>query len=669
MRIIVDLAAWRGPRLVLAVAVAAVAVLAFAVGGFAGETEGDQAETYPLVTYESTVSGVSSPMHMAEAPDGSGRLFIVNNSGLIYVAIDGIVVDEPFLDITDLVEDQYDESGLFSIAFHPRFSENGLFFVAFTGIDQTNSVMRFSVPAGEPNRADRQSGQPVLAIPDAIPKYHNGGGLAFGLDGYLYTTIGDDTNEENPQDLMAWHGKMLRIDPLTGPVPDGQPAYRIPPDNPFVDRDDALPEIWAYGLRNPWRFSFDRETGDLYIADVGQSTWEEVNFQPHNSPGGENYGWPIMEAGHCFSPQEGCDQSGLTLPVAEYSHDEGCAVIGGYVYRGMESLDLFGKYLFADLCSGQIWTLEPNIDGAWQQELLDESSLTITSFAEDQAGELYVVAFEGGGVRRIVSGDHIPVDWPAFQETWARSDQPVAEGDAVRSWIWGPRENREIRVERYDNSPGGARTVVYLDKSRMEVSSPDGDANSPWYVTNGLLVSEMIVGRVQLGDGVFEEREPAMVNVAGDASDPTGPVYASFRSLLDVPPLPFDRPIIQRLSRDGGVTQDDQLATHGIQIEWIDTVTNHAIAGPFWEFMNSQGLIVEDGVLQTGPIFPDPVFATGRPITEPYWATVSVGGTMKDVLVQCFERRCLTYTPDNPTGWQVEAGNVGQHYRVWRYGL
>jgi glucose/arabinose dehydrogenase len=618
------------------------------------------------ITFEAVVGGVSGPMQMVEVPDGSGRMVVVNKAGSIHLAIDGQVQEQPFLDITDIVNDEYDESGLFSIAFHPQYTENGLFFVAFTGEDQTNAVWRFQV-SEDPNRADRESGVSVLTAPDEVPKYHNGGGLAFGPDSYLYITIGDDTIEENPQNLLDLHGKLLRIDPSTGPVPPGEPAYASPPDNPFVERDDARPEIWAYGLRNPWRFSFDRETNDLYIADVGQVSWEEINVQQADSPGGENYGWPIMEGNHCFEPPEGCDPAGLVLPVAEYSHEEGCAVIGGYVYRGTASPALYGKYLFADICSGSLWGLERDEQGAWSRELLADTDLTITSFSQDAAGEVYVTTFENGAVRRIVAGEHEAVEYPQFESTWARSDQPVASGAVARTWIWGPWETREIRVERYDNSPQGVRTVVYFDKSRMEISDPGGDQSSPWYVTNGLLVSEMIVGRVQIGDNLFEPREPAQVNVAGDQGDPDGPTYASFSGLLQAPPLPFDQPIIQQIASDGSVSSDDSLASYGVMIEHVDAVTGHAIAGPFWQFMTSSGPILVDGQLQEGTLFPDPVFATGRPITEPYWAEVAVGGIEQLVLVQCFERRCLTYTPDNPAGWQVEAGNVGRHYYEWRY--
>ncbi|MFW6075725.1 MAG: PQQ-dependent sugar dehydrogenase, partial [Chloroflexota bacterium] len=605
--------------------------------------------------------------HVAEPPDGSDRFFIVNKTGLIRIVVDGEVLPEPFLDISGDVISEHAESGLLSIEFHPGYADNGLFFVAFTSTEGANVVMRYEASANDPNRADPESGQLVIAVPDENPEYHNGGGLAFGPDGYLYIGTGDDTDEGNPQDLQALQGKMLRIDPLTGPVEAGERPYGIPEDNPFIDDPDARPEIWAYGLRNPWRFSFDSQTGDLYIADVGQSTWEEINVQPHDSPGGENYGWPIMEASDCFRPAEGCDQSGLTLPVAEYSHAEGCAVIGGHVYRGKASPALDGMYLFADLCSGNLWGLRQDA-GEWDMTLLAETGVSITSFGVDHAGEIYATTFEDGALRKVVASERLPDEAPAFQSTWARSDGPVASGDVARTWIWGPYEERDVRIEPHEEAPDGVRTVVYFDKSRMEITDPDGDATSPWYVTNGLLVTEMISGELQVGDGAFETREPAAVNVAGDPDDFEGPTYATFTDLLDQPPLPFDQPVIQQVSRDGTVTSDDALAGYGITVESIDDVTGHAIAGPFWEFMNSEGPIQVDGEIQSGPIFPDPVFATGRPVTEPYWADVAVGGTEKEVLVQCFERRCLTYTPDNPEGWRVEAGNVGRHYETWRYG-
>jgi hypothetical protein len=202
----------------------------------------------------------------------------------------------------------------------------------------------------------------------------------------------------------------------------------------------------------------------------------------------------------------------------------------------------------------------------------------------------------------------------------------------------------------------------------MEVSQPAGDATSPWYVTNGLLVVELITGRMQFGDATFEQRRPSSINVAGDLDDLAAPTYASFITLLEVR-VDQPEPAIDRVvRRNGTVYNDPRLAAYGVGATSYSAVTQHWIAAPFWEFMNAGGLVYQDDVLTNAPLFPDPYYATGHPIAEAYWAYVTVGGVPRDVLIQCFERRCLTFTPDNPTGWQVEAGNVGQHYFRWRYG-
>ena len=252
-------------------------------------------------------------------------------------------------------------------------------------------------------------------------------------------------------------------------------------------------------------------------------------------------------------------------------------------------------------------------------------------------------------------------------DAWARTDLPVAEGMVSRTWMWGPDALTGVMVEHYDESVGGTRPVQYFDKTRMEVTDPSADQNSHWYVTNGLLVVEMVTGMLQVGNASFEVRSPAGIGVAGDIDDADGPTYATFSSLLDAHPLPFDRPIIQTLSRSNGVGREESLAAEDIQIEFIDEVTGHSIAGPFWAFMNSTGTVYQGGEYINDKLFENPYFATGRPISEPYWSEVKVAGSLKWVLVQAFERRVLTYTPDNPDGWRVEAGNVGQHYFDWRY--
>jgi hypothetical protein len=261
-----------------------------------------------------------------------------------------------------------------------------------------------------------------------------------------------------------------------------------------------------------------------------------------------------------------------------------------------------------------------------------------------------------------------PIPFDPFQRTWARTDKPVLDGAVNRTWMWGLQTNAYLTTERYVEAPDGERTVIYFDKSRMEITDPYGDRSNPWFVTNGLLVVELITGRLQLGHDTFEQRTPAQVNVAGDGGDPTGPTYATFSALVQPYSGPQPARLIQTVDRAGTVAEDSHFATYNVgTARWVPE-TQHWIATPFWEFMNSSGPVWDGAGLATEPLFPNPFYATGYPITEPYWANVRIAGEYLDVLIQCFERRCLTYTPDNPPGWQVEAGNVGLHYYIWRYG-
>jgi hypothetical protein len=252
---------------------------------------------------------------------------------------------------------------------------------------------------------------------------------------------------------------------------------------------------------------------------------------------------------------------------------------------------------------------------------------------------------------------------PNFGSTWMREDRPVAEGRINRTWTWGYVRRSAVR-ELYD---GRQRQVIYLDKARMEINDSQGDRSSIWFVTNGLLARELITGRVQTGESLYEQRSPAQVNVAGDGNDLSGPTYATFSGLLDESPLPGGSTITQRIDRNGKLPSDDGLARHGVTAEYHVPQTNHAVASVFWSFMNSHGQVY-DGGWRNDRLFANPFYAMGYPITEAYWTHVRVGGEPKDVLVQCFERRCLTYTPGNPDGWKVEMANVGQHYHRWRYG-
>jgi glucose/arabinose dehydrogenase len=348
------------------------------------------------IALQRVTGGLSAPLGVVSA--GDARLFVVQQSGTIAVWDGTRVLPTPFLDIHNLVS-CCNERGLLGLAFHPHYATNGLFFVDYTAPNGDVTVARYSVSA-DPNRADAASGAVLLTIPHSQFANHNGGQLQFGPDGYLYIGVGDGGGAGNPsnsaQDLNQLLGKILRIDV-------DRPPYAIPASNPFASRG----EIWAYGLRNPWRFSFDRQTGDLWIADVGQNVYEEVDLQPAASAGGQNYGWRIMEGFHCFSPSTNCPSAGLTMPILEYSHASGCSITGGYRYRGARFPRLRGIYFYADYCSGTIWgATETN--GVWSSKvMLTTNKIPWSSFGEDADGELYAVEL-GGVLYQIVDPNPIP---------------------------------------------------------------------------------------------------------------------------------------------------------------------------------------------------------------------------------------------------------------------
>ena len=342
-------------------------------------------------------SGFELPVYLANAGDGSGRVFVVEKAGRIKVIKDGKTLEEPFLDIVRKVGSKGSEQGLFSVAFHPRYSENGRFFVNYTDLGGDTIISEFH-GGKDPDRADSAGERIILKIRQPASN-HNGGQLQFGPDGYLYIGTGDGGSFGDPsgngQDLDTLLAKMLRIDV------DGGGPYRIPADNPFKGVSGARPEIWAYGLRNPWRFSFDSETGDMYIADVGEGKWEEVDFQPGGSRGGQNYGWNLLEGSHKFKLPDGYDTRGLTFPVVEYSHDEGCSVTGGYVYRGKKSPGLNGTYFFSDYCTGRLWGLRKKSDDSWEWAKFLDTGLSVSSFGVDESGEIYILDYGKGGIFRI----------------------------------------------------------------------------------------------------------------------------------------------------------------------------------------------------------------------------------------------------------------------------
>lgn len=346
-------------------------------------------------------SGFSRPLYVTDAGDGSGRLFVVEQSGQIRIIADGAILPQPFLDVSDIISQSavsggYTEQGLLGLAFAPDYAESGVFYINYTDLDGGSVVARLTVSADDPNRADRASLSQLLYLGQPY-RNHNGGHMAFGPDGYLYISFGDGGSggdpQNNGQDPTTLLGTLLRLD-VTG-VAEG---YAIPADNPFADGADGRPEIWAWGLRNVWRFSFDRATGDLLIGDVGQNQWEEINFQPADSPGGENYGWNAYEASYVYSDTEPASE--VVAPVLEYDHSNGwCSVTGGYVYRGALLPGLDGYYLYGDWCTGTIWAAQPDEAGDWTTQISLESGRQISSFGEDEAGELYLVDYQGSVLR------------------------------------------------------------------------------------------------------------------------------------------------------------------------------------------------------------------------------------------------------------------------------
>ena len=347
------------------------------------------ATTFPdpnAYSWQSVASGLERPVDLQ--PDGTGRLYIVEKLGHIHLfqdAEDGQVDETPYLNIEDRVSDNGNEMGLLGLAFHPNYAQNGYFYVNYTGSDGDTFISRFQSNGGDV--VDPNSEMILLTIPQPFPN-HNGGVLVFGPDGYLYAGLGDGGAAGDPfgnaQSLDRLLGKILRID-----VDSAEP-YAIPPDNPFGD------EIWHYGLRNPWRISFDRLTGDLYIGDVGQGVWEEIDFMEAGSPGGVNFGWDYREGAHDY---EGNGPEGMIDPIAEYSHQEGgCSVTGGFVYRGSMP-EWNGVYLYGDYCTGLIWGLIRS-GNSWQNQLLFDVNQRITSFGQDEAGELYLVS-DGGEIFRF----------------------------------------------------------------------------------------------------------------------------------------------------------------------------------------------------------------------------------------------------------------------------
>ncbi|MEQ8704341.1 MAG: PQQ-dependent sugar dehydrogenase [Phaeodactylibacter sp.] len=376
----------------------------------------------PAFNLELVLQGLSQPADITHAEDD--RLFIVERNGRIRILdATGALLPQPFLDINDRVSPASGERGLLGLAFHPDYAENGYFFVNYTANSGATRIVKFQVDPANPNAADPDSEVVLFQISQPYSN-HNAGDLAFGPDGYLYIPMGDGGSGGDPQNFsqnrQSLLGKMLRID-----VDSGDP-YSIPADNPFVDDDSTLDEIWAVGLRNPWRFSFDRETGDIWIGDVGQNAWEEITFQPAGSEGGENYGWRCYEGFETYNTS-GCEPEGAyTPPIHTYAtgSSDGCSVTGGFVYRGSAFPAMYGKYLYADFCSGKVWMLEKDFAGNWvNTEIFDGPGGEYATFGQDSEGELYLAELINGRLHRV-------------EATCNQSPAaPIISGDAI---ICGP---------------------------------------------------------------------------------------------------------------------------------------------------------------------------------------------------------------------------------------
>lgn len=389
-------------RLTLAIGCFLCAALAFSfattqVRAFRPSPPDPSASDWPALTLRLVASGFQYPVHITHAGDNTGRLFIVEQGGSVRIIKNGVLLPGTFLDIHERTS-CCGERGLLSLAFPAGFATKQYFYVNYTDLVGDTVVARYHVRPDNLNQADVTSEQIILTVAQPYSN-HNGGQIAFSPhDGYLYIGMGDGGDSGDPHnngqtpDVLL--GKLLRID-----VEGGVEPYGIPSTNPFTATAGYRGEIWALGLRNPWRFSFDRLSGDLFLGDVGQNTWEEIDYQSAGSSGGENYGWRLTEGNHCFQPSN-CDPAGLVAPVAEYDHSLGCAITGGYLYRGAEYAQMQGVYFFADYCSGRLWGLRRQAE-VWQSLLLLDAPFPISAFGENQVGELFVADYRNGAIYHV----------------------------------------------------------------------------------------------------------------------------------------------------------------------------------------------------------------------------------------------------------------------------
>lgn len=477
------------------------------------------------VVLQPFVSGFTAPVLITHAGDGSGRLFVVEYQGIIKLVVNGQVRPTPYLDIKSNVTN-FGEQGLLGLAFHPQYEVNGRFFVFYSARPpdpQTTppnvgsiTVEEYHVMEGNPELANPVPVRTLFAIPDEYSN-HNGGMMAFGPDGYLYISMGDEGSggdpKENAQNPLSLYGKMLRLDVNNGGNPNFPPnyTYSIPPTNPFVGNAAFRPEIWAIGFRNPWRWSFDRLTGDIFVGDVGQGAWEEIDFLP-KGVGGLNFGWDDREGAHCFEPATGCLTNGRIDPILEYSRATNggpsvCASItGGYRHRGNVNPLLQGIYFYADYCSGKIWKGVQQTNGTWTAVEALQTDPGISSFGEDEAGELFVVKITGEifrlaqapptacspGTRPRINVQTIRTGPGTLQVTATATTNAIITTNSLQSISFTRIDNARVSIGTQMNQeapftfplPGGSPsigfTAVRKQPGAMRVDVSVTDACGPW---------------------------------------------------------------------------------------------------------------------------------------------------------------------------------------------
>jgi glucose/arabinose dehydrogenase len=498
----------------------------------------------PIIQLQTFASGFTRPVDIASA--GDERLFIAEQRGIIHILnAQGQRLPTPFLNIQSRVNSASNERGLLGLVFHPNFAQNGYFYVNYTNTAGNTRVSRFNVSAADPNVADPDSELLLLAVNQPFSN-HNAGDLNFGPDGYLYFGLGDGGSGGDPQNYsqnrQSFLGKMIRID-----VNSGSP-YSVPPTNPFVNDASTLDEIWAVGLRNPWKFSFDRLTGDMWIGDVGQNAWEEIDFQPAASTGGENYGWRCYEGNAAYNTS-GCQgAAAYKFPVHVFANgfNSGCSVTGGFVYRGSEFPDLYGHYLYTDYCAGKIWSLTPNGSGGWtNRQLLQGAANQYVSFGENQNGEMFLAAISAGTILRIRE------ICSAFQVAGTPADETCA-GEANGS------------IQLNITNPGATQTIAW---SNGASTSTIGNLAAGTYTVT--VTSSNTCARTQsftISNGSPGPQTP--IQVAGNMlSLPDVEFFVSYQWLLNGQPIP-NADGLSYTALESGVYSAQATAMNGCTYTW-----------------------------------------------------------------------------------------------------